>query len=190
MTIYFEDIFGATPLSLDDMQGLKLGYVTTQAELNRVEQNNIKKRSCLNITFAFELHKKMFGNVWVWAGQQRVSDKNIGVPWSQITTQLDTLFKNSKYWIDNKIYTLTEVGARVHHKLVYIHPFANGNGRHARRFTDILLEQNYESPFSWGSKALKENDLGQPNEIRKKYIRALQEADNKNFSPLIDFVTS
>ena len=190
---------GATPLDPNEIEGLIPDYITTQSELNILEQQNIieginwadrqKKPDVLNITFNYELHRRMFNQVWQWAGKPRTTDKNIGFHWQQIPTQLDSLFENTRYWIENKTYKWDELAIRFHHKLVSIHAFPNGNGRHARLMTDILLKSNDQKPFTWG-----ENMYSSPIEVegktRKAYISALKKADQNNFIDLIKFAKS
>lgn len=128
----------------------------------------------------------MFGNVWKWAGKYRRTGKNIGVDWIRIPVELRVLLDDVRFWIDNKTYPAEEIGCRFHHRLVYIHLFPNGNGRHARVMTDILLEKTFGlKPFTWGS-----NDLINENMTRKSYIKALKAADGNNYKPLIAFVKS
>ena len=190
---------GATPLTRDELAGLIPNYISTQGELNTLERTNIlaaqkwssKKTTAdiLSVGFVYTLHAKMFDQVWKWAGSPRTSDKNIGVPWSQITTALPTLLKNAETWISGNVYSWDEIGARFHHRLVEIHVFPNGNGRHARIMTDLLLEKYGQIPFSWG-----ENQgplpLEEEGATRTEYIEALREADLKKFARLVRFVRS
>ncbi len=128
----------------------------------------------------------MYGNVWKWAGEHRRSGKNIGdVDAYRIPTELRELLDNCRYWIDKKTYEPDEIAARFHHRLVFIHCYPNGNGRHARLATDLLLMQMGEVPFSWGAANLV--DAG---EIRTRYIEALQAADRHDIGPLLGFVRS
>lgn len=190
---------GATPLDLNEIAGLIPRFISTQGELNALEQENIlkaerwlsrsrKPESILNENFLRQLHKEMFGDVWRWAGQYRTSEKSIGIPWQQIPTAIKTLLDNVQYQIQNQIYPVDEMGARLHHRLVEIHPFANGNGRHARYFVDALLESLGKPRFTWGSTADHLKELSDSGLTRKKYIAALKEADKKNIQPLLNFV--
>lgn len=126
----------------------------------------------------------MFGKVWAWAGEYRRTNKNIGVDWVQISVQFRELLYDVRYWIDNKTYLLDEIATRFHHRLVQIHLFPNGNGRHARVITDVLLEKVLKRrPFSWGSgNLIKEGD------VRATYIQALRSADGSDYQELLDFV--
>ncbi len=191
---------GATPLDPDEINGLIPSYVSSQGELNAAEQANIlkaviwvekvkKKKETLSEIFVRELHTRMFKDVWRWAGKYRLSDKSIGIDWKQIPESIVRLCNDAKFWIENKTYNWDELGCRFHHRLVQIHPFANGNGRHARLMTDILLSLHGVEKFSWGSKEHRES-IDQPTVLRKTYIEALQEADRRNFSRLIEFVRS
>ena len=187
---------GETPLDPDEMEGLKIGHVSTREELNRFEQDNINealqwvekrhKNSVLTEKFIKALHKKMFGNVWLWAGSFRRSGKNIGVDWTQFTFYLHTLLQDVRYWIDHKIYMPDEIAVRFHHKLVWIHLFANGNGRHARLMTDVLLKNILkQEPFTWNVKS-----MGSEDQVRSFYIDALRKADNNDYLMLLKFVRS
>lgn len=189
---------GATPLNLDELNGLKIDYITTQGELNTLEQENIikavtwmkknlRKAQVLTEDFIRKLHTKMFNDVWEWAGTYRKSDKSIGIPWPQILTSIVNLCEDTQCWIDHQAYSWDEIGARFHHRLVQIHLFPNGNGRHARLMTDALLISHDQEPFSWGAKN-KKGDLASVGQLRSAYISALQEADRKKYKKLIKFV--
>ena len=137
--IQFEYPDGATPINADETEGLLLTHITTRAELDRWEQDNInealawveerKPKDILNEPFMKLLHKKMFCNVWKWAGKFRRSKKTIGVPWYNISVDLKQLCDDVKYWIENKTFSEDETAARFHHRLVSIHLFPNGNHR-------------------------------------------------------------
>lgn len=194
MDIYYPD--GATPLNPDEKEGLKLSHITTREELNTWEQRNIsdayewlrRKRNprILSESFIRALHKKMFANVWDWAGSFRQSNKNIGTEWTQIPIHLRQLLEDAQFWIEHETHPPDEVAARFHHRLVKIHLFPNGNGRHARLNTDYLLEKEFDKkPFSWGSE-----NLMTKGEVRLKYIKSLRAADQQNYQPLFDFIRS
>jgi len=185
----------ATPLDRNETEGLLLTHITSRSELDRWEQDNINEalawlenhppKNILSEPFMKRLHKKMFGNVWQWAGTFRHTDKNIGVPWYLISVERK-LCDDVAYWLENQIFPEDETAARFHHRLVSIHLFPNGNGRHARLMTDILLENRIgKPPFSWGSANLKAADMD-----REKYIDALIAADQNDYEPLIRFVRS
>jgi len=128
----------------------------------------------------------MFGNVWKWAGKFRKSDKNIGVSWVEIAVYVKLLCEDANFWLEFKTYPPDEFAARFHHRLVYIHPFANGNGRHARLMADLILEKIFKAPlFTWGGTALIK-----PGESRTAYLKALKAADNHDYSLLMAFVRS
>ena len=187
---------GATPIDPDEAEGLLLTHITTHGELNRWEQDNIvealawidktKPTNILNEQFIKQLHKRMFGNVWRWAGQFRRSDKNIGVSWHQVPMCLENMCHDVRVWIEIQNDPPEEMAVRFHHRLVCIHPFPNGNGRHARLMADIFIENVlHGSPFTWGKR-----DLSSPSKNRGRYINALQEADNGNYIPLLEFAKS
>ena len=187
---------GATPLDPNEIEGLLLTHITTRTELDRWEQDNInealawlerrKPKDILNESFMKQLHKRMFGNVWGWAGVLRQTEKNLGVSFYQISIEVKKLCDDVEYWIENKTYPEDEIATRFHHRLVSIHLFPNGNGRHARLMADILLENVLgKSSFTWGSK-----DLAVEGTDRKKYIESLVAADREDYELLIDFVRS
>ena len=187
---------GATPLDPDETAGLLLSHITTREELNHWEQMNIgeaeewafnrKHKDLLSQSFICRLHKKMFGSIWAWAGQFRKSMKNLGVqPW-QIALEVNQLCQDTSEWIKSATYEPDEICIRFHHKLVWIHPFANGNGRHARLIADLLSKQIFNNePFTWGR-----TDLMGPGKSRASYITALQAADQQDYSLLQKFARS
>ena len=186
----------ATPLDPDEAAGLIPSHIRTQAELNEWEQTNIlegqrwalRRRSRtdpLTEGFVRELHERMFGKTWNWAGTFRSSDKNIGVDWRQVGVQLRDLIDDTRYWLAHDTYPLDESVARFHHRLVCIHPFPNGNGRHARLMADVLLVRRGAEPFSWGR-----GDLVHAGAARDRYLAALKAADRGEVGPLLEFVRS
>lgn len=187
---------GATPLDPDEAQGLLLSHITSRNELDRWEQENIAEaeawvfrrtpRDILTEGFIKRLHKRMFGTVWRWAGKKRDTGKNIGLPAWQIDTELHNLCADCTIWIEHSTYPADEIAARFHHRLTAIHPFPNGNGRHARLMTDIVLVYLLGQPrFSWGR-----GNLVNAGECRKQYIEALRAADRLDYGPLLAFVRS
>lgn len=190
---------GATPLTPDERDGLIPDFISTHGELNELEQRNIqdcilwlRRRQSfdlLTLSFAFELHKRMFNQIWKWAGHPRRSGKNIGIDWPQISSQLVLLMEDAKFWIGNKTFKIDETGVRFHHRLVQIHVFPNGNGRHARLMTDLFLEIEGEEPFSWGARTSLA-PMETEGERRKKYILALRAADKNQYDLLLSFVRS
>jgi Fic-DOC domain mobile mystery protein B len=184
----------ATALNDEEKEGLLLSYVTLRSELNEAEHSNIleaqewsyaRKRNVLDEKFLNNLHRRMFGNVWAWAGAYRRTGKNIGVDAYRIPTELRQLLDDCRYWIELNTYGADEMATRFHHKLVWIDAYSNGNGRHARLATDLLLNLMSKQPFSWGRTSLTNS-----GETRKRYIEALQSADRHDFSLLLEFVKS
>lgn len=186
---------GATPLDEDEKAGLIPSHISNRGELNAWEQENIlegerwafarRRKDILTLKFLQELHRRMFGRTWRWAGKFPTTEKNIGVDPLQIAPELKKLVDDVAYQIDHKAYSLDEIAARFHHRLTWIHPFPNGNGRHARLMTDLLLTRNGAPPFSWG-----EDDLVADTEIRRRYIAALRSADARDYTSLFAFVRS
>lgn len=190
----FEYPEGATPLDPDEVEGLRLTHITTREQLNIFEAENIRegiawarrsrRKDMLDEVFISQLHRRMFGRVWKWAGAFRKTDKNIGVPKERIGIELRKLCDDVKYWIDHGSFEADEIAVRFHHRLVSIHPFASGNGRHARVMSDLLLEKRLDRPpFSWGGASLVEE-----GNIRSGYIQALRAADRGDYSLLFAFV--
>jgi len=186
-------IEGQTPIDEDEKEALKIKTITTIRELNEFEQLNIEKAvewamgrkfttdKILTEEFAKELHKKMFDDVWKWAGIFRNSNKTLGVDKFQIGIILKNLLDDCKYWIVNKSFSEDEIAVRFSHRIVSIHPFTNGNGRHSRLIADILVSNGFgRPPFSWGS-----NNLTDKGEARSKYLKALKDADNFDYKSLI-----
>ena len=185
---------GSTPLDGDELASLIPKYIATQEELNAWEEKNIllaqdwafKQKDILSITFIQKLHKHMFDETWKWAGKFRKSEKTIGIVWYLIPTELKKLCDNVKYQIDNETFPKDEIAVRFHHKLVYIHPFPNGNGRHARLIADLLIMKQGLPRFSWGMN----QSLYKASPVRKQYIESLQLADHGDYSKLIVFARS
>lgn len=186
---------GATPFNQDDALYLIPKHIKTQKALNEWEQANIvlaerwlfsqRKKDLLTIEFIQTLHKKMFDKTWSWAGKFRRYQTNIGVDPSLITVSLKAFCDDVTFWIQKDIYEFQEIIVRFHHRLVQIHAFPNGNGRHARLMSDSLLISYNFPRFTWGS-----NDLTGSSEIRRNYIEALQRADREDYSYLMNFVKS
>lgn len=191
----FEYPSGATPLDANEKKSLIPPDIATQAALNQAEQSNIisaqkwalsrKRKNILSEEFLCRLHREMFKLVWRWAGKYRTTEKNIGVPPYEITTEVHKLIADCQYWIENKTCDWDELGARFHHRLVAIHLFPNGNGRHGRLATDVLLMTHGQKIFTWGEATFYDN-----KHLRENYITALREADQKNYQSLIEFVRS
>lgn len=191
----FDEPDGATPLDPDEMQGLKFQHVTTRGELDELEQANIEQGlawiarrrggTIFDDRFVRTLHKRLFGDVWAWAGEYRLTEKNIGIDPVLISTQLRNLLDDARYWAENDVFPPLEAAAHFHHRMVQIHPFPNGNGRHARIAADILLDEIYNHPpVAWASGF----DLQADNERRDAYIAALRAADRGEISLLLRFI--
>jgi len=194
MTGMVEEPDGATPLDPDEKEGLRFRHVTTRGELNELEQANVqsgliwlsrrRKKDVLVDHFIRELHRNLFGEVWKWAGTFRQTEKNIGVDPLAIATELRTLLDDARYWAKHKTYKPLEAAARFHHRLVLIHPFPNGNGRHARIVADAYLEECFaHAPVDWAAG----HDLLHTNERRTAYIAALRAADKGGYELLLAF---
>jgi Fic-DOC domain mobile mystery protein B len=188
-------IKGQTPIDEGEKEELKIKTISTWGELDEFEQANVEiavewslKRNptfekILTVGFIKEVHQRMFSEVWGWAGKFRKTNKNIGVDKYQIGLELTKLVEDCAFWVENKTYSEDEIALRFKHRLVKIHPFPNGNGRHSRLFADILISKGLKKEiFTWGSK-----DLAAQSETRTKYLNAIYEADNGNVKPLLEF---
>ena len=191
-------IVGQTPLDEEEKLGL-IPSLITRSDLDKWEQENIiearkwlvnqsilSKYDIFREAFLLTLHQRMFKHVWKWAGSLRKSNKNIGVEYYEIPLQLRLLLDDSKFWLENKSYDITDLAIIFHHRLVKIHLFANGNGRHSRFIADAIIAKYNGNILSWGSNS----DLTKSDEIRKRYIAALQDADHGNYEPLLEFARS
>jgi Fic-DOC domain mobile mystery protein B len=185
---------GATPLTAEERAGLIPSHVTLRSELNELEQQNIleaktallgKKPNPLSESFALRLHRRMFRHVWKWAGKYRKTDKNLGVPHYEVQTALIGALDNAQYWVDHKSFSADEIAVRLHHDVVWVHPFSNGNGRWSRLMADVLITRLGGLPFTWGG-----GSLVAANDTRKAYIKALKLADNHEYESRVAFSRS
>lgn len=188
---------GDTPLDPDDMEGLKHPHVTTREQLNELEQSNILAGqqwvtgisdltldSIFSAEFVLALHKNLFGDVWIWAGTTRNKELSIGCDPFQIRPKLHNFLEDAKCWVEFNHFSSLELSARIQHKLVEIHPFPNGNGRHSRIFTDVVrIVLLKEPPLNWA-----EGNLEKVSEERKAYISCLKEADKGDFSSFVKYL--
>ncbi len=194
----FQYIPGQTPLDEDEKRDL-IPTVVTRADLDAFEQRNIlearqwlmgksvlSRQDIFSEKFLLGLHKRMYGQVWKWAGTFRKSNKNIGVEAYLIPTELHQLLGDARYWLEHQTYAITDMAIIFHHRLVKIHLFPNGNGRHARLCADAIIAKFGGDVLSWGG----QSDLTRPDEIRARYIAALREADGGNYEPLLQFARS
>jgi len=189
---------GQTPLDEDEKEGLLIKSISTKGELNEFEQQNIedaiqwsltrkfKPDQILTETFIQALHKRMYGRVWSWAGEYRKTNKNIGVDKLEIPINLRSLINDAKYWLEHNVYEPDEFAIRFKHRLVSIHCFPNGNGRHSRMIADLIIEKIHKvSVFSWGGTSLSED-----TDIRTQYLKAIRKADKGDFDLLFKFARS
>lgn len=187
-----------TPLEDDEKEGLLISSVTTREELDQIEQLHIEKTivwlvhkklskdRILSEEFIKFLHKKMFGEIWSWGGTFRNTDKNLGINWTRVGVELKKLLDDTGYWIEHQVYEPDEIAIRFKHKLVKIHCFPNGNGRHSRLMADVIIEKIYGCQvFSWKQSRLIRSDV-----IRREYIQAIHKADQGIIEPLINFARS
>lgn len=198
MGLNLDYIDGQTPIDEEEKEGLLIETISTKGELDEFEQLNIeealqwifgkkfKPQQVFTEKFICDLHKRMYGNVWAWAGTFRKTEKNIGVKSYLIPMQLKELCDDTLFWIENKTDSPEEIAIHFKHRLVSIHCFPNGNGRHSRLMADIIIEKLFgKEPFSWGAA-----NLSKDNDTRKAYLKAVKQADNNDYQPLLDFANS
>ncbi len=194
---------GATPIDAEDLEGLIPDFVATRADLNQVEYENIAKSlpwalrqvrvggasRLFDDAFVFELHRRMFSDVWTWAGSKRRRETNIGVAPHQIATALRQALDDARYWHEDDVYDLDHRAARIHHRLVSVHPFPNGNGRCTRLIADLYLQSMGVAPFSWAAGRLEGGSEAQ-RDVRRAYIAALEAAPTDDCDALVAFARS
>jgi Fic-DOC domain mobile mystery protein B len=187
----FDQPDDATPLTPEEMRDLIPAHIAFRSDLNEAEQENIaraqdwalgRNRDPLTEKFITDLHRRMLGDVWKWAGKFRKSERNLGIPFYEIPVAVRQILGDTKAWIEYKTYPPDEIAVRFHHRLVQVHPFPNGNGRHARLMADLLVMRLGGERFSWGRESLR--DAGA---MRQRYIAALQAADNHDIAQLLAF---
>lgn len=189
---------GQTPLDDDEKEGLLIETISNRGELDEFEQQNIEKavewtlqrkfkqENILTEAFVKEVHKRMYASVWAWAGEFRKTNKNLGVDKFQIGVELKNLLDDTQHWIEHRTFEPDEIAVRFKHRIVSIHCFANGNGRHSRLMADIIIEHIFKKPvFTWGAASLvKQGDQ------RTAYLNAIRKADAGDVQSLINFAKS
>lgn len=196
MGLDYEWVDGQTPLDEEEKEGLLIPTITTRNELDEFEQLNIERaiqwtlgrkfnvERMMSEDFIKLVHEKMYGNVWAWAGEFRKTNKNLGVDRFQISTELRQLLDDCKFWIEKGTYAPEEIAIRFKHRIVQIHCFSNGNGRHSRMMADLIIEKIFGKPvFSWGANS----DLTKVGGARAEYLKAVKTADQNNFALLLEF---
>ena len=190
----FQEAEDATPLTPEERADLIPAHIAYRAELNAAEQENIlrgqdwalaRKRDLLSEKFIKDLHQRMLGDVWRWAGKFRTTERNLGIPYFEIPMAVRELLEDAKTWVEHKTYPPDEIAVRFHHRLVKIHPFPNGNGRHSRLMADLLVMSLGGDRFTWGRATLQ-----QAGDVRRQYIEALRAGDNHDYGPLLRFARS
>jgi Fic-DOC domain mobile mystery protein B len=187
---------GQTPIDADQLRGIRIKSVSTQGQLNEFEQANINDallwlrtasvRTVLSIDFVRTVHRQMFGQVWSWAGAFRQHETNIGVDWYQIPVELKVLIDDAEFWIHQETFAPEEIAIRFKHRLVAIHCFSNGNGRHSRLMADLIAVRIFGMPeFTWGRLSDTNTDTS-----RADYLDALRLADSGDVRPLVTFARS
>jgi Fic-DOC domain mobile mystery protein B len=193
-TLFGDDDDANTPLEADEREGLIPSYITLRRELNEAEQANIaaamkrlssRKRDVLDETFLRTLHKRMFGQVWRWAGEYRLTPRNIGIEAWRIPMDMAQAIDDARYWVSNNTFAPDEIAVRFSHRLVAIHPFPNGNGRFSRLVGDLLARQLGRPPFTWGRTSLVDAEA-----TRRAYVEALRAADDHDITALLAFARS
>lgn len=198
MGLVIDYIDGQTPLDEEEKDGLLIPTIATRGELDEFEQQNIeqavqwsmgrsyKSEIIFTEEFIRTVHKRMYINVWKWAGEFRKTNKNIGVDQWQIPTNLKYLLDDARYWHENSTYPPDEIALRFKHRIVSIHCFPNGNGMHSRLMADIIIEKIYKQPvFSWGT-----TNIFSEEDSRTAYLKAVKTADIGDYSLLLSFARS
>ena len=187
----FEQPDNATPVRPEEVAALKVPVVDRQ-QLNEIEAANVEagrawamrsRKDCFTDEYLADLHRRMFGDVWKWAGSYRTHDGN--TPPHEIAVGVRASLDDARYWAENKTYEPPEIAVRLHHRLVLIHPFVNGNGRCTRMLADVIVKRLKADPLTWGSASLVET-----GEARQAYVAALKAADDHNPEALIAFAGS
>ena len=191
----FDEPANATPLEPDEREGLLQTWITYRRELNEAEQSNVaagtvwawrvRRRDLLTEQFLRQLHRRLFGDVWAWAGEFRRTERNIGIEPARIPFDLRMAFDDARYWIEHETFPPDEIAVRLHYRLVAIHPFPNGNGRTTRLIGDLVAARLGREAFTWGRRSLTEI-----SETRTRYIAALLAADKHDIEPLLQFARS
>ncbi len=191
----FDEPDDATPLEPDEREGLLQTWITYRRDLNEAEQTNIaagtawawrvRRRGLLSEEFLRQLHKRLFGEVWAWAGEFRGTERNIGIEPVRIPVEIRTAFDDARYWIEHETFPPDEIAVRLHHRLVAVHPFPNGNGRTTRLTGDLAAARLGQEPLAWGRQTLTD-----VSEARARYVAALRAADNHDIGPLLEFARS
>lgn len=196
------DLFQAkeheTPLTEEEKLDL-IPSLSTRAELNEAERANIfmariwamrprtlKRDDLVTDTYSRELHQRMFDGVWKWAGCYRKTERNLGWEVHRLTEGVYNAFADARVWLQYDTYPLQEAAVRLHHQLVRVHPWPNGNGRHARLMADVIVQARGGGELTWGAGA----DIATPGEMRTKYIEAIRKADAGDVGPLLKFAKS
>lgn len=192
MNDLFDEPDDATPLEPEERNGLLQTWITFRSELNQAEQINIaagaawafrqSRQDVLTEAFIKRLHRKILGDVWAWAGDFRQTERNIGIDAIRIPVEVRATLDDIRYWIKNETFLPDEISVRLHHHLVVIHPFPNGNGRITRLLADLLAKRLGQEPFTWGRITLTD-----VSKTRAQYIAALQAADAHDIKPLLEF---
>ncbi|MCE2519788.1 MAG: mobile mystery protein B [Alphaproteobacteria bacterium] len=195
MSELFDEPADATPLEPDEREGLLQTWITYRRDLNEAEQTNVaagtvwarrvRRRDLLTEKFLRQLHERLFGDVWAWAGEFRRTERNIGIEPVRIPVELRTVLDDARYWIDHETFPPDEIAVRLHHRLVAIHPFPTGNGRTTRLMGDLVVARLGREPFPWGRQLLTD-----VSETRTRYIASLRAADNHDIGPLLEFARS
>jgi Fic-DOC domain mobile mystery protein B len=188
---------GNTPLSPDEQADL-IPNLSTRDELNEWERTNIlvaydwalnprtlRRNDPMTEPYLRDLHHRMFDQTWKWAGLYRTTEKNIGIPHYQIREALAALLGDARYWLEHRTFPPDEIAIRFHHRLVFIHPFANGNGRHGRLMADVLAKKQNMPVFTWGGAGIAVH-----GDFRRRYVDALRAADRNEIKPLLEFARS
>jgi Fic-DOC domain mobile mystery protein B len=157
---------------------------TASARIWAMSERVLRRDDHLTDRFLRELHYRMFHRVWRWAGRYRTTPRNLGWEVHRIAEGVRGALDDAQYWLAHGTYPPAEAAVRLHHRLVVVHPWSNGNGRHSRLLADIILAARNETALSWGGKSA---NLLKPGLIRKWYVASLQRADQGDYGDLLRF---
>ena len=186
---------GSAPIAPGDQARL-VPSLSTRAQLDEIERLKInaarvwamraavlQRSDLLTEPFARELHRRMFGGVWRGAGRYRTFERAPGWEAHRIPEGVRMFLDDAEGWIRFSTYPVRESAVRLHHRLVAIHPWSNGNARHARLLADVVVASQGEEPLTWGAGSPSSGLGTSPS----RYADAIRAADAGDMGPLLGF---
>jgi Fic-DOC domain mobile mystery protein B len=153
------------------------------ARLWAMRPRNLEAGEIFTEKFLIELHRRMFTGIWRGAGRYRKSIAATGWEPSRIAEGVRLFLDDADGWARYSTYPIHECAVRLHHRLISIRPWSNGNGRHARLMADVAVAAQGEAALTWGSRTA-------PGSARTRYVEAIGAADGGDLGPLVEFATS